>query len=104
MPDIDIIMVFAVVVATIGLFMSGKLRFDLIALCLLVALIAMGLIEASQALYGFANSATTTIAAMFILSAGLVRTGLVEWMARNIDRLAGKTELRWTQSFGQDRG
>jgi len=31
---------------------------------------------------------------MFVLSAGLVRTGLVEWLARHIDRLAGKTEPR----------
>jgi di/tricarboxylate transporter len=31
---------------------------------------------------------------MFVLSAGLTRTGLVQWLARQIDRLAGKTELR----------
>jgi di/tricarboxylate transporter len=31
---------------------------------------------------------------MFVLSAGLVRTGLVQWLAYQIDQLAGKTELR----------
>ena len=52
----------------------------------------LGLIDTNQALYGFANQATATIAAMFVLSAGLVRTGLVDWLARKIDKLAGNSE------------
>jgi len=85
-------MVLAVVAVAMGLFISGKLRIDLIALCVLMALIVLGLINADQALYGFANRATATVAAMFVLSAGLVRTGSVQWLARHIDRLAGKKE------------
>ena len=77
-----------------ALFIWGKIRVDIIALCVLVALFVLQLITPEQALYGFANQATITIAAMFVLSAGLVRTGLVEWVARQLDRLAGKAELR----------
>jgi di/tricarboxylate transporter len=94
MPDINIIFLLAIIVIAMGLFISGKLRFDLIALCVLVALLVLGLIRTDQALYGFANPATATIAAIFIVSAGLVRTGLVEWVARRVDRLAGKSEAR----------
>jgi di/tricarboxylate transporter len=94
MPDVNILLVLIVVVGAMFLFISGKLRIDLTALCVLVALIVMGLINTNQALYGFASSATAIITAMFVLSAGLVRTGLVEWLARRIDRLAGKTEPR----------
>ena len=94
MPDIKVILVLIVVVAAMFFFISGKLRIDLTALCVLVALIVLGLINTNQALYGFASSATAIITAMFVLSAGLVRTGLVEWFARHIDRLAGKTEPR----------
>ncbi|MDR4508435.1 MAG: SLC13 family permease [Candidatus Brocadiaceae bacterium] len=94
MPDINVLLVLAVVVAAMYLFISGKLRVDLTALCVLVVLIVLGLIDTNQALYGFASSATAIITAMFVLSAGLVRTGLVEWLARHIDRLAGKTESR----------
>ncbi|MBT5307285.1 MAG: SLC13 family permease [Candidatus Scalindua sp.] len=94
MPDINIILVLIVVIAAMFFFISGKLRIDLTALCVLVALIVLGLINTNQALYGFASSATAIITAMFVLSAGLVRTGLVEWLARHIDRLAGKTEPR----------
>jgi len=90
MPDLNNIMVFGIVVGTIVFFVTEKLRVDLAALCVLVALLLLGLIEPGQALYGFANPATATVAAMFVLSAGLVRTGFVEWMARHIDKLAGK--------------
>ncbi len=94
MPDLQSMMVLAVVVAAMALFITEKFRVDLIALCVLLALILLGLLDSNQALYGFANQATATIAAMFILSAGLVRTGLVEWLALHLDKLAGKTEPR----------
>lgn len=94
MPNLESTVVLAVVVAAMGLFISGKLRVDLIALCVLTALVVLRLIEPGQALYGFASPATATVAAMFVLSAGLVRTGLVQWLARRLDRLAGKSETR----------
>ena len=90
----DIILVGIIVVAAMALFIWGKIRVDIVALCVLVALFVLNLISPEQVLYGFANQATVTIASMFVLSAGLVRTGLVEWAARQLDRLAGKTELR----------
>ncbi|KAA3592870.1 MAG: TRAP transporter large permease subunit [Candidatus Scalindua sp. AMX11] len=87
-------MAIVVVAAAMVLFITEKLRVDVIALCVLLALILLGLLEPDQALFGFANQATATIVAMFVLSAGLERTGLVEWLARRLDNLAGKTEPR----------
>ena len=94
MANLDMVLVGIVVIATMAMFIWGKARIDVIALCALVALFVLDLIEPEHVLYGLANTATVTIAAMFIISAGLVRTGLVEWTARYLDRLAGKTELR----------
>jgi di/tricarboxylate transporter len=88
------ILVGVIVIAAMALFTSGKIRIDIVALCVLAALFVLKLIEPEQVLYGLANQATVTIAAMFIMSAGLVRTGLVEWAARRLDQIAGKTELR----------
>ncbi len=85
-------MVLAVVAGAMALFVSGKLNVDLIAMCVLVALVALGLINRDQILYGFASPATATVAAMFVLSTGLVRTGLVQWLTHFIDRLAGKSQ------------
>ena len=88
----SLILTIVVLAITIGLFVSGKLRADLVAICSLTALLVLGLIAPDQALLGFANQATATIAAMFVVSAGLVRTGLVQWVASGLDRLAGKGE------------
>lgn len=94
MPELDLILVTAIVLAAMGFFIWGRVRVDIVALCVLVALFALSLITPEQALYGFANQATITIAAMFIISTGLVRTGLVEWAARQLDSLSGKKEVR----------
>jgi di/tricarboxylate transporter len=91
---LDMLLVGVIIIAAMGMFIWGKVRIDIIALCVLVVLFILNLIEPEQVLYGLANQATVTIAAMFIISEGLVRTGLVEWAARKLDRLAGKTELR----------
>jgi len=94
MPNLEATLVLAIVVGAMALFAFGRMRVDLVALCVLGALLILRLISPSQALSGLANPATATVAAMFVLSAGLTRTGLVQWLARQIDRLAGKTELR----------
>lgn len=94
MSDTNMILVSVILVATMAFFVWGKVRIDIVALCSLVLLFVLKLITSEQVLFGIANQATVTIASMFILSAGLVRTGLVEWAARHLDRLAGKTELR----------
>jgi len=94
MANLNMVLVGIIVIAAIGMFVWGKVRIDIIALCVLVALFVLDLIGPEQVLYGLANQATVTIASMFIISEGLVRTGLVEWTARRLDRLAGKTELR----------
>lgn len=94
MTDINLILVLGIIVLAVGLFISNKLRFDIIALCVLAFLLLLGLIRPEQALYGFASPATATIAALFILSAGLVRTGVLRWLSFQLDKLAGKKEWR----------
>lgn len=85
------ILVLGITLGAIVLFVSEKLRVDLVALCVLVALLVAGLIKPEQALFGFANPATATVAAMFVLSAGLSRTGAIEWLGRKINRIGGKS-------------
>ena len=94
MPDTNVILILAIILVMIVLFISGRVRVDLIALGVLVALLIFNLIELDQALSGFANQATGTIAAMFVLSAGLVRTGAVQWVTQRLERLVGKGEKR----------
>ena len=94
MPDAAAISVLAIMLVGMILFIWGRLRIDVVALIVLAALAVTRLIEPGDILSGFASKATATVAAMFVLSAGLVRTGLVEWLARHLDRLAGRGEGR----------
>lgn len=94
MRDLNIILVAIILVVAMGLFSWGKIRVDVVAIGVLVALFVLKLITPEQVLYGFANPATVTIASMFVISAGMARTGLVEWVARHLDRLAGRTRGR----------
>lgn len=94
MDNLDLILTVLVLLGAFGLFISGKVRVDLVAICVLVALLTLGLVTPEEGLRGFANPATATIGAMFVVGMGLVRTGLVQQAAKLIDRLAGKGETR----------
>jgi di/tricarboxylate transporter len=93
-PDLPVILVLGVVAGAMAAFVSGRFRVDLVALCTLAALLLLGLVEPRAALGGFASEATATVAAMFVLSAGLVRTGGVEWLVRHLGALAGSGPAR----------
>ena len=58
---------------------------------LIIASLALvpGLLETGDAFSGFANEATLTIAAMFVLSRALIRTGALEFVAIRMGHAAG---------------
>ncbi|MGL5510205.1 MAG: SLC13 family permease [Microcoleaceae cyanobacterium] len=73
------------IVLILGLvgFVAEWLPVDMTALVICVSLIILGLISPDEAIAGFGNPATITVMAMFILSAGITRTGVIA-MARNL--------------------
>ena len=71
-----------ILIAAIALLVSQTLRYELTALLIIFALPAVGILTPAEAISGFANEATITIAAMFVLSAGLAKTGAVDYVAR----------------------
>ena len=79
---IEAIMVLAVLVGTVALFVSEKYPLDLVAMLGLGTLLALGLITPQEGFSGFSNPATMTVAAMFILSAGLQKTGATAAVGR----------------------
>lgn len=89
---VDVLLNLAILVAAVFLFVTDWLRADLVALLVLVTLVLTGLVSPEESISGFSNPAVVTIWAMFILSAGLSRTGVASWMGRQVLRLAGKTD------------
>lgn len=79
---IQIGIVLALLLLTVVLFLWERFRVDVVALIALALLLVTGIISPSQGLAGFSNSATVTVAAMFVLTAGLSKTGSVEKLGR----------------------
>lgn len=78
----------------IVLFVTEVIRADLVALLVLVTLVIVGLVEPEESIQGFANPAVVTIWAVFILSAGLARTGVASMLGAQVLRLSGSGENR----------
>ncbi len=72
------------------LFFTEALRVDVVAMLILVALALSGLVTPEESLSGFSSPATATVAAMFILSAALSRTGVVDGLAAALGKMAGR--------------
>ncbi|HUH32200.1 MAG TPA: SLC13 family permease [Rhodanobacter sp.] len=77
----------AVVVGAMALFASEKLRIDVVALIVLGTLVVLGIVSPLDALSGFSNEATVTVAAMFALSLGIERSGVLEPLTRLLMRI-----------------
>lgn len=84
----------AILLAALVLFVTRWLPIEITSLLIPPALVFTGILDVSDALSGFSNPATITVAALFMLSAGLVRTGVLESVALVLGRLAGGSPLR----------
>jgi di/tricarboxylate transporter len=84
----EIILLVLILITSILLFVTGIIRMDLTALLALIALTLTGLVNPEQALSGFSNPAVITVWAMFILSAGLARTGISSLIGTQLLKLA----------------
>lgn len=91
-------LIFAILIATMGLFLWGRFRHDVVALAALLACVIAGLVDAADAFAGFGHPAVITVACVLILSRGLQTTGAVDWLARSVlpreaNRLASMAAL-----------
>ena len=76
------------------LFVQGRIRSDIVALCSLLCLIVFGILSPEQALSGFSNSIVVMMVGLFVVGGAIFRTGLAKMLGGRIMKLAGKSELR----------
>src|SRR5437868_3506747 len=81
----------AILVVAIGLLVTERLRPDMVAVLVILALAYSHTLSTDESLSGLKSEPAVVIACMFVLSAGLQTTGLSEMAGRAIGRLAGKT-------------
>ncbi|MBW6478025.1 MAG: SLC13 family permease [Bacteroidales bacterium] len=87
MFTIEIIIVLVVLVLAITMFATEYFSVDIVALIIMVTLIVSGVISPTEGVSGFSNSATITVAAMFILSAALFKSGAVVGIGNKLAEL-----------------
>ncbi|XGB40613.1 MAG: SLC13 family permease [Cyanobacteria bacterium LVE1205-1] len=92
-------MVTVLILALIA-FITEWLPVDLTAMGVAIALILLGLVTPDEGISGFGNSATITVLAMFILSAGIVRTGAVQTIRTILINWGGNSVTRQILTMG----
>jgi di/tricarboxylate transporter len=80
--------------AAVVLLLTERLRADLVALLVVVALGTSGVLTAEETFSGFSRSAVITLLSIFILAAGLERTGVTRRVGDLLVRVAGTSEQR----------
>jgi di/tricarboxylate transporter len=90
----DALVVFIILGVTVALFVSDRIRLDLVAVMSLLALVLTGILTPADALAGFSDSVVIMLAGLFVVSAGLFRTGIANALGRWLGRAAGTSEIR----------
>lgn len=89
----EIWMTFAVLAGAVYLFVTEKLPVDVVAMLVLATVMVLGLVTPREALSGFSSEATITVAAMFVLSAGIQHSGVLNGVGEMLAR------IRWPWLF-----
>ncbi len=82
----DALIVLVVLGIALIAFVTERVPIAQVAMAIPVVLLLTGVLEPAEALAGFSNDATITVAAMLVLSLGLTRTGVVRDLARLLER------------------
>ncbi|NCO52416.1 MAG: SLC13 family permease [Deltaproteobacteria bacterium] len=90
----EITLVLTILCLAILLFTTEWIRMDLVSLLVLLSLALTGLVDVAAAFSGFSNPAVITVAAMFVISAGLSSTGALGPIGERLIQIAGKNERR----------
>lgn len=87
---IDAILTIIIILVALFLFITEWLSIDLVALAIIVAFTATGVITPEQAFSGFSNEAVITIGAMFVLSFAVIKSQIFEYLAPLLKRIFKK--------------
>ena len=92
-PSLQIGIVLILVVVVFFGFVRERMAPDIVALAAVGALLLTGILGTDDVLAVFSNSAPITVAAMFVLSAGLERTGVIDWLGRVVSKAGGRSPI-----------
>jgi di/tricarboxylate transporter len=90
----QMLIVFGILAVAIGLFAWGRPRADIVALLVVLGLMSSRVLSPQEALAGFGSPVVILIAAIFIVSEGLVNTGVAQRLGDAVVKVGGGNEAR----------
>ncbi|MDO8968099.1 SLC13 family permease [Algoriphagus sp.] len=90
----DVWIVFGIISFAIILFFTEKFTIDTVAIGVMVLFMLFGILDLEEGLAGFSNSATITVASMFVISQAIFRTGILNQFSNYLSNQAGKSETK----------
>lgn len=85
--NVELILTLIIVLAAVGLLVSNRIRPDLVALMVLLALGFSGIVSTEEVFSGFSSSAVITILGISMISIGLQQTGATNALGRIIHHI-----------------
>jgi di/tricarboxylate transporter len=78
------------------LFGTEKIPVDVVGILLVIGLVLTNVLTVNEGLAGFGDNVIVTIAGLFVLTGGLIKTGLVDLIGRRLYRISGNNEFALT--------
>lgn len=91
-PLDDVTIVLLIVGFTLFMFIWEKIAIDITSLIAMALLMLTGVLTTKEGIAGFSNDATVTILFLFLLSAGLEKTGAVNLVGKAMIKYIGKNQ------------
>ncbi|HEX8162874.1 MAG TPA: SLC13 family permease [Pyrinomonadaceae bacterium] len=88
-----IVTVLVLLLVALVLFGIERIPIDVVTILLVIAMILTRTLTAEEAFAGFGNEIIITIAGLFVLTGGLVKTGVVDVVGRRLHRTAGSNRF-----------
>jgi di/tricarboxylate transporter len=79
--------------AAVILFATEKIPVDIVGILLVIGLVMTRVLTIEQGVAGFGDSIIITIGGLFVLTGGLIKTGIVDLIGRRLYRIAGNNEF-----------
>ncbi len=85
--ELDIILVFLVLLVTVVLFALELFPVDKVAFFIIVSLALLGLVSPEEAISGFSNSATIAVLALMMLAIAMEENGVINWLTSGMGKI-----------------
>lgn len=90
----DLYITLGILLSSVVLFISGKIRSDIVALLVMLALSLSGVLTVEEALSGFSNNIVIMMAGLFVVGGAIFQTGLAKMISTRILELSGNSEKK----------